>query len=92
MTPPSNLVAPLAPSLWTRQDLDAGYRALLAERDAALLAARESAHAVRTLGDRIRIADNYLLTVADDTDIGDLRLVLRGLLTGKTREPGRDTD
>lgn len=92
MTRPSGLVAPLAPSLWTRTDLEAGYRALLAERDAAVLAARESAHAAQVYGNRIQIVAHYLLTVPDGTDLDDVRQTAYGLLTGKTREPGRDTD
>lgn len=81
MTLPSTLVASAAPS-GSRTDLEAAYREALRQLDVAQQAARQSAHAAQIRDNRIRNADNYLLTAPDNVDVDELRRDLRALLAG----------
>lgn len=88
----SPLLAGLAPALWTRRDLEAGYARALAEleaeRDRATVAMTTAAEAIaarQILAERIRVAADYVLTVPDDIAIDELRRDLRALLAGGMR-------
>lgn len=82
MSLPSILVAGLAPPLWSRADLEAAYAEALRQLDVAQQAAKQSAHATQILANRMRSADQYLMTAPDNTPIDELRRDLRALLVG----------
>ena len=76
MSLPSALVAPVAPSLWSRQQLEAAYQE-------ALRAAGESAYAGQVMHNRIRSADNYAAGLASTCpEFADAIRDLRALLVG----------
>jgi hypothetical protein len=65
-----------------RANLVAEIAKLLNQVTVAQTAAAESALAAQVYRNRIRNADNYLMTVPDETPIEELRRDLRALLAG----------